>query len=765
MTSRRAVRRTLPSRAALVAACLAGASTGPLAGQRADAVPPSPGAVTGQVLRSDGAPLSQAWIRYRSTSGPEGHAQAGDDGRYRIPAEPGPLTLHIDYIGHRPTSVEVIVPTGTTVRLDIRLEARPLPLEGIVVRADPFRVPAPPPHELRDAVTRTDPEIELAALTLDGGLAEVASAVASARDPSGEPPGDGAQVLLMRGSTADLKLLLLDGAPVYTPFHLAGLLDSFDAEVLGGANHYVGAAPSRYDGGIDYILDLGTRDPRDDERLHLRGHLDLLSAGGAAEWGTEAGGLLVSGRSLHGGGPRILEGIDAPYGYADGLARGALRLGGLRLAVTGFANAESVALGGADNPALPEQAMWSNRVVSLRANHASAGVEWAWGLAASRYDAELPLRGDSTEAASTNPVLAEGTTGRVRATLDGVTTVGEGSVRFGLSADRTRAAYGSSLRSSDGYTRTDARSSGHSLGAHGEWSTPLSTSVRSRVGLRVDRFSPGGLRGALRGSLAWVVTPNAVLTLAGGRYHQFTRASDAVVEGNLTSLDADDPLDPDLTALQVARGDHVLMGLDQQLTPLVGLGLQGWVKHFANLEASSESRRSSGVDLRLRAGDDRRTGWVGYSLSWTWAEGGSGVAGSTDRFLGRHLLTAGYRGALAGAWGVDARVSFSDGLPLTEVPLEFDSPAGPRDDVLGSEGVRDPSLPTDADGFLRLDLEVFGEWDAPVGEGRVRPYLKVMNALDRRDALFYYFEPWRGTDVTPLARRSILPVVGVAWRF
>lgn len=763
MTPRRAVRRTLLRRAAFVAACLAGASTGPLAAQRSDSAS-APGTVTGQVLRSDGVPLSQAWIRYRPVSGPDGHARAGADGRYRIAAEPGPLTLEIDYIGHRPTSVEVVVPAGTTVRLDLRLEARPLPLQGIVVRADPFQVLAPPPHELRDAVARTDPEIELAALTLDGGLAEVASAVASARDPSGEPPGDGAQVLLMRGSTADLKLLLLDGAPVYTPFHLAGLLDSFDAEVLGGANHYVGAAPSRYDGGIDYILDLGTRDPRVDERLHLRGHLDLLSAGGSAEWGTEAGGLLVSGRSLHGGGPRLLEGIEAPYGYADGLARGALRLGSLRLAVTGFANAESVALGAGDNPALPERAMWSNRAVSLRARHETAGIDWAWSLAASRYDAELPLRGDSTEAAAANPVLAEGTTGRVRATLDGVTTLGAGSVRFGLSADRTRAAYGSSLRSSDGYTRTDARSFGHSIGAHGEWSTPLSTSVRSRVGLRVDHFSPGGLRGALRGSLAWAVTPGAVLTLAGGRYHQFTRASDAVVEGNLTSLDSGDPLDPALTALQVARGDHLLMGLDQQLTPRVNLGLQGWVKHFANLETASDSRRSSGVDLRLRAGDDHRTGWVGYSLSWTWAEGG-GTRGSTDRFLGRHLLTAGYRGALAGAWGVDARVSFSDGLPLTEVPLELDSPSGPRDDVLGAEGARDPSLPTDADGFLRLDLEVFGEWDAPVGEGRVRPYLKVMNALDRRDALFYYFEPWRSTEVTPLARRSILPVVGLAWRF
>ena len=47
----------------------------------------------------------------------------------------------------------------------------------------------------------------------------------------------------------------------------------------------------------------------------------------------------------------------------------------------------------------------------------------------------------------------------------------------------------------------------------------------------------------------------------------------------------------------------------------------------------------------------------------------------------------------------------------------------------------------------------------------VRPYLRVINALDQRDALFYYFEPWRDAELRPLAERSILPVFGVEWRF
>jgi hypothetical protein len=43
--------------------------------------------------------------------------------------------------------------------------------------------------------------------------------------------------------------------------------------------------------------------------------------------------------------------------------------------------------------------------------------------------------------------------------------------------------------------------------------------------------------------------------------------------------------------------------------------------------------------------------------------------------------------------------------------------------------------------------------------------VRLLNALDRRDALFYYFEPWRDAELTPLAQRPVMPVLGVAWTF
>jgi hypothetical protein len=69
--------------------------------------------------------------------------------------------------------------------------------------------------------------------------------------------------------------------------------------------------------------------------------------------------------------------------------------------------------------------------------------------------------------------------------------------------------------------------------------------------------------------------------------------------------------------------------------------------------------------------------------------------------------------------------------------------------------------------FLRVDLEIQALFEPQWGgrAWRVRPYLRLLNALDRRDALFYTFQAWRPDAVRPLAERPFLPLIGVAFSF
>lgn len=745
----------------------------PLRAQDAQGAPrPAASALQGRIsaeAEGGGLPLAYALVELRGAAGMR-TVLTDADGRFLFADVPeGPASVRAHYLGHRPRTLEILVPPGQALTLDLALSPEAVAIPGLTVIADPLSLPDPDgPGPLRPVTAGAD--VELALLQITPGLAEVALGPGGgSRGGGGQDPADPRQILLMRGSTADLKLVLLDGAPVYTPFHLGGLVESFDAGTLGRAGHHVGGAPARYDGGLSYILDLETRRPGDETRF--QGAVDLLSVRGSGETRIGPLGLLASGRLLHNGGPRLLEGSPSPYGYVDGMLRGSLPLpgGAGELAVTAFGNREEVRLGNELTPLAPEAARWGNGLVSARLTHRLGATALRWTAAVSRYDAELPLRPDT--GAATNPVLARGETGRVRLAVEADRPLGGGQLRFGAGWDDMDVHYASRLLTRTGVVRTDAHSDGRVVGAHAEVQHPLGSVVVGRLGGRVDHFRPGGVQSALRGSLAWSVTRDAVLSLTAGRYHQLTRAADPEVEAALLAgptpgtAGADEAPDALATFLSVATGDHVVLGLDQRLGAPVELGMRGFVKRFKGVGSPEGVLTSSGVDLRLQAVAGRRTGWLGYALSWSWEGGDRGPA---ERFTGRHLLTAGYRGPLSGPLGLDLRVAFSDGLPYTEVALgaaETDA-ATPVDD-LQTVVDDEPALAGEADGFLRVDLELYGEWDAPWGggRGRIRPYVRLMNALDRRDALFYYFEPWRSDSLQPLAQRPVLPVVGLAWTF
>ena len=200
------------------------------------------------------------------------------------------------------------------------------------------------------------------------------------------------------------------------------------------------------------------------------------------------------------------------------------------------------------------------------------------------------------------------------------------------------------------------------------------------------------------------------------------------------------------------------------------------------MEASrrkQERLSSSGVDLRVAREGARASGWLGYTLSWFWASK-EGFLGGDSRFAGRHLLSAGLATRLSERTGFRLRVGYGNGLPYTSIPLSSDAAAepgdvtggGPRNEVftLDTDNVMNeaPGLAIGPDqGFLRVEAEIYGSL-ATTLRGRThefRPYIRVLNALNRRDALFYHFDPWRSPTPRPLAELPILPLVGLEWVF
>src|SRR5690606_37413050 len=141
--------------------------------------------------------------------------------------------------------------------------------------------------------------------------------------------------------------------------------------------------------------------------------------------------------------------------------------------------------------------------------------------------------------------------------------------------------------------------------------------------------------------------------------------------------------------------------------------------------------------------------WLGYSLSWVWTV--REQERDANSFRGRHLVNAGVAGPVVGRSLFDVRVSYGAGLPYTAMPEpEVASPAfamaggesktatssvmgGPDG---GGSRTTEPNAP-----YVRVDAQVSRPFSGSVRsiDFEFVPYVRVINALNRRDAIFYHY--------------------------
>lgn len=677
-------------------------------------------------------------------------------GAYRLHfVDAGRHAVRVHHIEHVASDeIVVLVPPRGEVVLDVALRHSPPVLDTLeVATAD---------DEAEVADRREGALVDMTSIR--GGPAD---GLPQPGDVGGGDGGGDGGTLLARGSAADLKLVLLDGAPVYAPFHMGGLIESFEPALLGGAALYLGGAPARYDGGISYVLDLTTR-RGSPERHTATGALDMLSARARAEGPLWAGAsYLVAGRTVHGAPVPELVGEDFPYDYGDALARFDVRLTDeVSVAVTGFGNAEGVRVD--TLPWRENYARWANQAGSVRFRAPLFGARAELTAAASGFDAWVPTTGGARS------LLLEAHTQRARVGLDLVRQTATTRLRYGASVDRQWIRHRALDRGEErGEELMDTRSSGTGGGAYldGDWQATARLKVRG--GMRADLFRPGPLTFSPRAAATWLMTERAALTVAAGRYHQYVRVVNRFpIDIGVPSI-ADSLRIP--TLLEVASADHLSLALDQQLAEGLRLGLEGYYKRFRDIPDPEEvGTYNSGVDLWVRHTQGALSGWLGYSLAWAWSARDS--TGRENRFAGRQILSGGMTGVLRRA-KVEVRVAYGAGLPYTSLSSD-DTPGGAVSPG-GLSGA--PSTPSDGFGledqaplaaikperFLRLDAQLSHTWTPRLAsrETALTPYFRVMNALDRRDALFYRYRPSGAGSAEPVATLPVVPVLGVEWTF
>lgn len=738
------------------------------------------GVIAGRVtMRADSAvapaPAGGATIRIAGTSR---LATSGADGGFVLADVPaGRVELRVHLLGYRSDARPVTVLAGDTARVAILLEpeARLLaPMLSVGRASDVDRFETRPSVGAIQLTARAmagvprvgEPDVVRVAQLLPGVVAR----------------NDFNTGLNVRGGEADQNLVLLDGYPVYNPFHLGGLFSTFMDATVGGVELLTAAFPARYGGRLSSVLDVRSAD---ETRTGVHGVAEISALGASAKAGSVFGEgrgtwSLAARRTYADAAMRLFTDDLFPYHFRDlhGHATYALP-GGARLAITAYAGRDVLDA---------DFARYDTDSTPSRASQGSWAFDWGnrlLGVSLAKEAGRLALEQRvSTSAFSTRLDVGDGARSQRNSIQD---------VRLAGSIERAGAAHRPAIGYELATHRVRYASTAAAAGtefdlvqrptAAAVWLSDLwrvSPRVILESGVRGEAVTGAGWQAlSPRLSAKVFATPVLAFTAAAGRVTQFTHS--LAGDGPLRYFDIWLASD---SAIPVASAWHYVVGAQRRVRQSGWLQLEAFAKRYDRvLEANwSEDPQvhgdeflpaaglSYGMDLLARwQPATGLAGWVAYSYALSSrSRGDARWAPGHDR---RHDVDVVATWRLA-RYRLGARFGFATGTPYTPIVGEVARRVyDPSRDAWGSgdapvlreslggarHGARFPAT-------HRLDLDASREF---VSRGvTIAPYASVANAYNARNVFVYLYDYSRdGPTRRAISQFPVLPSVGVRVAF
>jgi hypothetical protein len=589
----------------------------------------------------------------------------------------------------------------------------------------------------------------------------------------------------MRGGDANETLVMLDGLALYEPFHLRllqGPSSVLDERIVDGLDVYAGGFTAEYGDRMSAIIDARSLHPKADAYYELGLSLIHANALASQRFADGHGQWLASIRRSNL--DEVADALRSDLGepaYMDGFARvdyqwSPATRGSLHMLL---ANDKA----DINNSAGTEHAdvEYSNTYVWGTLSH-----DWSERLATAALVSYTDVASQRT-AVVFEPGRRVGNVDDQRdydvlgLKLDGSYTTERWLQRAGVEVRWLDATYDyrGTVDFADDYPFPNAPAQDFtraiSLDPAGEHVAlyytvrgKLTDSLTAELGVRWDEQSYGvdaDNQLAPRFNVAWRLSAQTRLLASWGRYQQFQGIEEVPVE------DGVDQFSPSETA------DHLIVGLEQDLSPAWQLRVEGYRKDYSNLRTRYESlydplslapelrwdrvaiapgsALAEGGELLLtRRPVDAWSGWFGYA----WSHVADRVQGNEVRrsWDQTHTFNLGVLWS-SGPWQATVATQYHTGWPVT--PIALDATGDVKLGARNGERYRD---------YASLDARVSREW--PLPRGTLTLHGEVTNALDRRNPCCTDIEYETSGGVATLDRElrhwlPLVPSIGVLWKF
>ena len=217
------------------------------------------GTIVGVVRDTAGSAVVAALVSVERPSGParpgsgRRWTQTDSAGRFELRyLAAGLWMVNVTRLGFAPLARAVAVSAGGSTRVELTLTAQAVQVAAVQVEVSRER------RGFTADAGATTRQLAGSDIKRIPGLAEADVFRAVQVLPGIVTTSDYSSAFHVRGGAADENLILLDGFPVFEPYHLGGLFGIFNSDMISGAELLAGGFPARYGSRVSSVLDVAS---------------------------------------------------------------------------------------------------------------------------------------------------------------------------------------------------------------------------------------------------------------------------------------------------------------------------------------------------------------------------------------------------------------------------------------------------------------------------------------------------------------------------
>ncbi|CAM3459007.1 TonB-dependent receptor [Pontibacter korlensis] len=194
-----------------------------------------------------------------------------EKGFYTLSLPEGKHTLQATYVGYTTDTRNINLKGGNPESINFTLEPASNELKVVEIEASSLR------QRLNDTRMSVESLSSREASLLPALFGEVDLVKTMQLKPGIQSGGEGSSGLYVRGGGPDQNLVLLDGAMIYNPSHLFGFFSVFNPDAVKSVELYKGGFPAQFGGRLSSVVDVSMH-KGNNERISTKGGIGLISS-------------------------------------------------------------------------------------------------------------------------------------------------------------------------------------------------------------------------------------------------------------------------------------------------------------------------------------------------------------------------------------------------------------------------------------------------------------------------------------------------------